>query len=121
VNDLDAALLDGVVRHPDSANMLQDGNVFILGHSSHLPRVFNKNFQAFNGIESLQWGDIIRVYTSNAVYDYRVEKVYEAKATELVVPIAGTGKMLTLATCNNFGSIEDRFIVESKQVNVTPF
>ncbi len=116
--DLDTALLDGVVRHPDSATLGQDGNVFILGHSSYLPTVFNKNFQAFNGIQNLEWGDIIEVSAMDAVYEYRVEKVYRAVAQDLTVPIAGTEKILTLATCNSFGSVDDRYIVEAKQVGV---
>lgn len=116
IADLDDALLSGVVRHPDSATLEQDGTVFILGHSSYLPQVFNKNFQAFNGIQNLEWGDLIEVTSDNLVYEYRVEKVYRARAQDLTVPIAGTGKMLTLATCNSFGTTDDRYIVEAKQV-----
>jgi LPXTG-site transpeptidase (sortase) family protein len=115
IADLDTALLDGVVRHPDSATLAQEGNVFILGHSSYLPNVFNKNFQAFNGIQNLEWGDIIEVTSADTVYEYRVEKVYRARAQDVTVPIAGTGNMLTLATCNSFGSMEDRYIVEANQ------
>ncbi|MCD5381397.1 MAG: sortase [Candidatus Pacebacteria bacterium] len=118
IADLDTALLDGVVRHPDSATLGRDGNVFILGHSSYLPTVFNKNFQAFNGIQKLEWGDIIEVSSADAVYQYRVEKVYKAIAQDLTVPIAGTEKILTLATCNSFGSVDDRYIVEAKQISV---
>jgi len=119
IADLDAALLSGVVRHPDSATLDQEGNVFILGHSSYLPNVFNKNFQAFNGIEDLAWGDKIEVMSDGILYEYRVEKVYKASALDTTVPIAGTGHKLTLATCNSFGSLDDRFIVEAKRVNVT--
>lgn len=118
IADLDTALLSGVVRHPDSATLGQDGNVFILGHSSYLPTVFNKNFQAFNGIQNLAWGDIIEVSSGDVVYQYRVEKVYRAVAQDLVVPIAGDKKKLTLATCNSFGSVDDRYIVEAVQINV---
>ena len=118
IADLDAALLDGVVRHPDSATLSQDGNVFILGHSSYLPNVFNKNFQAFNGIQNLEWGDIIEVFSDDMVFEYRVEKVYRVKAQDLTVPIAGSKKRLTLATCNSFGSVDDRYIVEAEQVAV---
>ena len=119
IADLDAALLDGVVRHPDSATLSQEGNVFILGHSSYLPTVLNRNFQAFNGIQNLEWGDTIELSSEDAVYTYRVEKVYRAKASEVTVPIADTGNMLTLATCNSFGSIDDRYIVEAKRVDVS--
>lgn len=118
VADLDAALLEGVVRHPDSAHLAQDGNVFILGHSSYLPNVINRNFQAFNGIQNLAWGDTIEVYSVDAVFTYRVEKVYRAKAQDVTVPIAGDEKLLTLATCNSFGSVDDRYIVEAKQTGV---
>jgi len=117
IADLDSALLDGVVRHPDSATFAQEGNIFILGHSSYLPNVFNKNFQAFNGIENLEWGDIIEVASADMVYVYRVEKVYQARAQDVTVPIAGTGNMLTLATCDSFGSVDDRYIVEAKQTS----
>jgi LPXTG-site transpeptidase (sortase) family protein len=117
ISDLDDALLSGVVRHPDSAALNQEGNVFILGHSSYLPRVFNKNFQAFNGIQNLEWGDLIEVYTDEGMYMYRVEKVYRAKAQDVTVPIAGSGYKLTLATCNSFGSMDDRYIVEANRIN----
>jgi LPXTG-site transpeptidase (sortase) family protein len=118
ISDLDKALLDGVVRHPDSASLGQEGNVFILGHSSYLPNVFNKNFQAFNGIQELAWGDKIEIFSNNQLFEYRVEKVYKASAQDTTVPIAGTGHKLTLATCNSFGSVDDRWIVEAKRVSV---
>lgn len=114
IADLDEALLSGVVRHPDSATFADDGNMFILGHSSYLPTVNNENFQAFNGIQNLEWGDTIRVRSANTEYVYQVERVYKAKANELEVPIANTGKRLTLATCNSFGSKDDRHMVEAK-------
>ena len=116
--DLDNALLSGVVRHPDSAHMAQAGNVFILGHSSYLPTVLNKNFQAFNGIQDLAWGDKIEVTSEGYVLTYEVEKVYQAKASNVTVPLEGTGPRLTLATCNSFGSKDDRFIVEAKRIDV---
>jgi len=95
--------------------LAQEGNVFILGHSSYLPNVFNQNFQAFNGIQDLEWGDVIEVTSADTVYEYRVEKVYRARAQDVTVPIAGTGNMLTLATCNSFGSVDDRYVVEANQ------
>lgn len=118
IADLDAALLEGVVRHPDSANFSEPGNIFIFGHSSYLPNVFNKNFQAFNGIQELDWGDTIRVQSKEAEYTYFVEKVYKVKATEdVVIPNTPGKARLTLQTCNSFGSKDDRFIVEAKLVS----
>jgi LPXTG-site transpeptidase (sortase) family protein len=111
--DLDAALLSGVVRHPDSADFRSEGNMFILGHSSYLPNVLNKNFQAFNGIQEMTWGDKIRVQSAETEYVYRVEKVYKAKASEVFVPETPGEARLTLATCNSFGSKDDRFMIEA--------
>lgn len=116
VSDLDNALLSGAVRHPDSALVGEAGNVLILGHSSYLPTVLNKNFQAFNGIQDLAWGDTIELRTADTVVVYQVEKVYQAKAEEVTVPTGGDGVLLTLATCDSFGSKSDRFIVEAKAV-----
>lgn len=117
VADLDTALLSGAVRHPDSATFEEEGNIFILGHSSYLPTVFNKNFQAFNGIQDLTWGDIIRLQSEDVEYIYRVQKVYKAKASEVFVPDTPGKAQLTLATCNSFGSKDDRFMVEATLID----
>jgi LPXTG-site transpeptidase (sortase) family protein len=116
VSDLDAALLYGVVRHPDSATLEREGTVFVLGHSSYLPTVLNNNFQAFNGIQNLTFGDTIRLMSGDDEYVYRVERVYRAKAQDVTVPIAGDTKRLVLATCNSFGSVDDRYVVEASLV-----
>ncbi len=117
IAELDTALLSGVVRHPDSADFSEDGNILILGHSSYLPNVLNKNFQAFNGLQTLTWGDKIRLQSQDKEYVYRVEKVYEAKASEVFVPETPGEARLTLATCDSFGSKDDRFIVEAVLVS----
>jgi len=118
VADLDAALLKGVVRHPDSADLNeQNGNMLILGHSSYLKNVFNKNYQAFNGIQNLEWGDTITIRSRDYQYTYRVDRVYQAKASNVTIPTKSTGQKLTLATCNTFGAKEDRFIVEAVLVS----
>lgn len=120
IAELDEALLEGAVRHPDSADFDNEGNIFILGHSSYLPNVLNRNFQAFNGIEKLTWGDRIRLQSEDTEYIYRVEKVFEAAASDVVVPFTPGEARLTLATCNSFGSKDDRFIVEAVLVGTQP-
>ena len=120
VEALDAALLSGVIRHPDSADFKNEGTIFLLGHSSYLPNVRNKNFQAFNGIQKLEWGDTIRLRSKDTEYVYRVERVYEAKASNAEVPLQFEEPTLVLATCNSFGTKDDRFIVESKLVETRP-
>jgi LPXTG-site transpeptidase (sortase) family protein len=120
VATLDAALLEGVARHPDSADFENTGTMFLLGHSSHLPIVHNKNFQAFNDIEKLGWGDTIRVQSADTEYVYRVDKVYQAKASDAEVPLQFVMPRLTLVTCNSFGTKEDRYVVEAYLVETRP-
>lgn len=120
IADLDEALLDGVVRHPDSADFEKTGNMFLFGHSSYLPTVHNRNFQAFNGIQDLEWGDMIRVQSGDAEYVYRVQKVYKTAASVATILLDDSKAKLTLATCNSFGAKDDRFIVEADLVDSYP-
>lgn len=113
VEALDNALLSGVVRHPDSADFVHTGTLFLLGHSSYLPNVMNKNFQAFNGIQKLKWGDTIRLRSKDMEYVYSVDRVYQAKASDAEVQIQHDEARLVLATCNSFATKDDRFIVEA--------
>ncbi|MCF7816144.1 MAG: sortase [Candidatus Pacebacteria bacterium] len=121
ISALDEALLSGVVRHPDSADFNEKGTIFLLGHSSYLPVVNNKNFQAFNGIQKLKWGDTIRLRSSDTEYVYSVARVYEAKATDAEVKIERGVSSLILSTCNSFGTKDDRFIVEAMFVESHSF
>jgi LPXTG-site transpeptidase (sortase) family protein len=120
VDALDTALLSGVVRHPDSADFERVGTIFLFGHSSYLPNVINKNFQAFNGIQKLTWGDTIRLHSSDTEYVYRVDRVYEASADDAEVKIESGKAKLTLVTCDSFGSKSDRFIVEASLIESRP-
>jgi len=120
LTDLDTALLSGVVRHPDSAKLGEEGNVVILGHSSYLPNVLNRNFQALNGSQNLVWGDTITVDSDTTRYTYIVRDVYKVKASAAVIPTEGVGKRLTLVTCNSFATADDRFIIEAELLSSTP-
>ena len=109
---LESELQKGVIRHPDSVRLGEKGNVVILGHSSYLPNVMNKNYQAFNGVQDLKWGDLITVSSGGKDYVYRVDRVYKA-TTDEVLPVAGEEQTLTLVTCNVFAGKEDRYILEA--------
>lgn len=116
---LDHELLSGVVRYPTSAKLGELGNVVIFGHSSFLPVVRNENFKAFNGIEKLLPGDVIRVQSEGTEYQYKVTDVYEADATNAAIPLTKDSKKLTLSTCNSFGDLDDRHVVEAEFVGST--
>jgi len=120
VATLDAALLNGAVRYPTSAELGEKGNVIIFGHSSYLPVVRNGAFKAFNGIEDLKEGDRILVTGSSRTYVYEVESVREADAEEDAIPLDVSGSKLTLATCDSFGTKSDRFIVVADLVESYP-
>lgn len=120
VSALDTALLSGAVRHPNSADFERVGTIFLFGHSSYLPSVVNKNFQAFNGVQKLVWGDIIRLQSSDTEYVYRVDRVYKVSAADAEVAIESGTPKLTLVTCNSFGSKEDRFVVEATLIESKP-
>ncbi len=120
VAELDEALLSGIVRHPGSADFKDTGTIFLLGHSSYLPVVNNKNFQAFNGIQKLTWGDTIRLRSSDTEYVYSVDRVYQTKSTEAKVDIQYDVAKLVLATCNSFGTKDDRYVVEATLVESKP-
>ncbi len=120
IADLDAALLNGVVRHPDSADFKNTGTMVLFGHSSYLPTVRNKNFQAFNGLQKLAKGDMISVFSEETEYVYTVTKVYKAAASDASVDLEKGKETLVLITCNSFGSKDDRFVVEAKLVEKKP-
>ena len=112
---LDEELKRAVVRYPDAATLGQkDGNTLIFGHSSRLPVVRNKLYQAFNDIETLQEGDTVEAYAGDDVYTYKVTRVYEASAESDRIPLVTNGHQLTLLTCDTFGKKSDRFVVEAK-------
>lgn len=111
VERLDQALLSGAVRYPTSAKLGQVGNVVLFGHSSYLPIVGNQAYKTFDGIQKLKSGDAITVYSSGTAYTYAVRSVTKADANSDGVPLAVSGKELTLATCDSFSTKNTRFIV----------
>ena len=114
---LDEVLLNGVARHPLSADFVNQGNILIFGHSSYLPHVFNSNFQAFNGVQDLTWGDRIRLQSADSEYQYRVDRVYQVKATETAIENGRDRSMLTIITCNSFATTDDRYVIEATLVS----
>ena len=76
VDALDALLNKGPARYVNSAELGVSGNVLIFAHSSHLPIVTNKMFQAFNQIPNLNPGDSIELDGADGkAYLYSVDSV----------------------------------------------
>lgn len=112
IEALDQLLLKGAVRYPTSAKLGEVGNVVLFGHSSYLPVVLNQSYKTFNGIQKLVAGDVVTVYSADTAYTYRVRSVAkENAASGAGIDLAVSGRVLTLATCNSFGTKTDRFVV----------
>ena len=121
IEALDEYLLKGAVRYPTSAKLGETGNVVLFGHASYLPVVGNQAYKAFNGIQKLVAGDVITVYSADAVYTYRVRSMKkENAASDAGIELAVTGRVLTLVTCNSFATKSDRFVVTADFVESHP-
>ena len=117
---LDEALREGVVHYPGSGALTDNSNVFLFGHSSYLPKVQNKAYQAFNNLQKVKIGDIVQVESEGRVYEYSVVSVSLAQASEALVELSEGKKRLTLSTCNSFGAKTERFVVEADFVGSSP-
>lgn len=120
VEVLDQKLLSGAVRYPTSAKLGQTGNVVLFGHSSYLPVVGNQAYKTFNGIQKLVPGDAVTVYSSGTAYVYRVRNMMKESANDAGINLAVDGRVLTLSTCNSFGTKSDRFVVTADFVESHP-
>ncbi len=111
VGTLDADLLKGAVRYPTSAELGEQGNVVLFGHSSYLLIPGDDAYKTFDGIQKLKAGDTITVSSLTQEYTYRVRSVSKENTSDGVIPLSVSGRVLTLSTCNSFATKSDRFVV----------
>lgn len=111
---LDRALLSGAVRYPGSVSAGEKGTLLIFGHSSHLPIVRNKAFQAFNDLEKIETGSTIEVHSSTHRYTYTVTEVKLGTAASTIVHFDADSPQLMLSTCNTFGEKQERWVVTAR-------
>jgi LPXTG-site transpeptidase (sortase) family protein len=111
VTTLDEYLKLGAVRYPGSG-LLGVGNMFIFGHSTGIRIVNNQAYKTFNNLKDLKSGDIIEVYGSSKIYRYMVSSVVLVDQTRALVEF-NDKNMLTLSTCNTFGTKSERYVVEA--------
>jgi len=121
VDTLDTLLQQGPARYVDSAKLGESGNMIIFAHSSHLPIVHNKMFQAFNGIPELKAGDSITVTGADGKrYLYSVDSVTKADVDSgTTIDLSPTqGTKLTLVTCDTLTGKSARYILVADFVGV---
>jgi len=121
VDALDALLNKGPARYVSSAELGTQGNVLIFAHSSHLPIVTNKMFQAFNQIPNVNPGASIEIDGADGkAYLYSVDSVVKADTqTGATIDLSPTqGQKLTLVTCDTLTGVSARFILTAHFVGV---
>lgn len=118
ISALDALLKSGPVRYVDSAKLGESGNILIFAHSSHLPIVTNKMFQAFNKVPDLVAGDMIELTGRDGVrYLYSVQTVVRADTADgTTIDLSQSGKQLTLVTCDTLTGKSARFVLTAQFV-----
>jgi LPXTG-site transpeptidase (sortase) family protein len=121
VDALDALLNKGPARYVSSAELGVSGNVLIFAHSSHLPIVTNKMFQAFNQIPNVNPGASVELDGADGkAYLYSVDSVVRADTSDgTTINLAPTqGQELTLVTCDTLTGTSARFILTAHFVGV---
>ncbi len=115
---LDAGLTKGAVRYPGSGYP-GSGNMFIFGHSTSFAAVQNTAYKVFNKLKDAKTGETVTVYGSKAVYTYKVTSVKKVDKEKALVTFDTKNDMLTLSTCDSFGSASDRYVVEAEFVSAS--
>lgn len=121
VDTLDSLLANGPAHYAASADLGEDGMVIIFAHSSHLPVVINKMYQAFNSVPDLKQGDTITVVGSDGKsYLYSVDSVVKADVNDgTTIDMSGShGTQLTLVTCDTLTGKSARFVLTADFVGV---
>jgi len=110
---LDDALKKGAVHYPGSGT-LEDGNIFLFGHSTNWKIVNNQAYKTFNDLDKLSYGEEISLTGSDGrVYIYSVEEVNLVDENTAFVDFTKPGKRLTISTCNTFGQKQERWVVDA--------
>lgn len=116
ISILDEALSNGVVHYPGSGT-LEIGNIFLFGHSADgYQLVSNEALKVFNGIYKLEEGDQIFLFGNGKKYVYSVDSVNLVDASTALIDFSNNKQTLTISTCNTFGELQERWVVEANLV-----
>lgn len=110
---MDDALKDGVVHYPGSGLISNTGTMFLFGHSSSLPVIYNEMYKVFNHLSELESGNTIRIQGGGVENVYRVTSVTLEDSEEALVDLSGSDRNLIISTCNSFGAKSERFVVHA--------
>ena len=93
-------------HHIDSAMPGQPGNVVITGHVSVADR---RNLAAFATLDRVADGDIVQVYSGDAIYSYAVERVAIVPPDAVQLLRSDSRAIITLITCTP--DLKNRLVV----------
>lgn len=112
VDVLDEALKKGAVYYPGSGT-IEQGNIFLFGHSTNWAIVQNQAYKTFNDLDKLRVGEEIYLTAGGKTYVYEVETVSHVDANTAFVDLSRPGRRLTISTCDTFGAQSDRWVVDA--------
>lgn len=112
VDVLDEALKKGAVYYPGSGT-IEQGNIFLFGHSTNWAIVQNQAYKTFNDLDKLSVGEEIYLTAGGKTYVYEVETVSHVDANTAFVDLSRPGRRLTISTCDTFGAQSDRWVVDA--------
>ncbi len=112
---LDNELKKGAVRYPGSGS-IGKGNMFIFGHSTGFRVVQNQAYRVFNELHKVRAGDEILLQSGSTTFVYKVKSVNKVDKNEALIKFDTTRNMLTISTCDSFGTKNDRYVVEADYV-----
>lgn len=112
VDVLDSALKSGAVYYPGSGT-IEDGNIFLFGHSTNWAVVQNQAYKTFNDLDKLKRGEEIKLQSGGKTYVYSVETVTRVDSNTAFVDLSKSGRRLTISTCDSFGKKADRWVVDA--------
>lgn len=116
--DIQSALLQGVVLYPGTARPGQAGNVFITGHSSYYAFVRSKYKSVFARLSELEPGDEYWIIYGGDRHRYIVQSkkiVSPSDITVLDQPL--NQRIATLMTCSPVGTTLKRQVVLAQEVD----
>jgi LPXTG-site transpeptidase (sortase) family protein len=113
VATLDSLLSRGAVHYPGSGTVEQ-GNMFLFGHSTGFQVVQNQAYKTFNDLNKLENGDQISIFADGTEYIYKVSSLRLVNENNGEVRFDQGRRMLTISTCNSFGTKQERWVVEAE-------
>ncbi len=118
--DIHDNLDNGVVHYNETAHPGQQGNMFIVGHSSDYSWSKGKYKNIFALLPQLPIGENIKIEYLGKDYTYQVVQKKVIAPTDISVLQPTEDATLTLMTCWPIGTSQKRYITIAKLISPTP-